>query len=338
MELFDQQKKLIIVYLSKTGCLDYTKEMIKGFKKLDPLIVCSQHHLATFSSYEQRLFKTGNGHITYALRSVRIKTQIFKFLAKLEKEYGALDLYFPAFHLWNHHFVDWAARNTIHSSSLTIHDFYTHTGEQSRLIEKLQRKAILQATKVLCLTEYVSQQIRSELGSEISCTLVPHPLLPTAARNTLAHAARLKLLALGRMVDYKGIDLLCAAVSGLNIESLTIAGQQKRKISTIDPRINIIDKVLTDEEIAELLESHHLLVLPYKDASQSGVLMLGIAAHMVMVITKVGGLPEQLPEHAGLWVQPDITSLQQGIQKLIDNPELYTTIKAELSLYANQLV
>jgi glycosyltransferase involved in cell wall biosynthesis len=226
----------------------------------------------------------------------------------------------------------------MHSSFLTIHDFYTHAGEQSKYIEKLQRKAILKANRVICLTEYVSQQISSALGAKISCTVLPHPILPTRAKNSLAPSSRPKLLALGRMVDYKGIDLLCAAVSALDIEVLTIAGLQKQKVSTRDSKINIIDKVLSTWEIAELLEQHHLLILPYKEASQSGVLMLGIAAHMVMVITKVGGLPEQLSEHAALWVEPNINSLKQGIQNLMDNPEAYKSIKAEVRHYTDQHV
>lgn len=327
MQLFDKDKKLVVIYLSKTACLDYTKEMIRGFKKLDPLLVVSQKNEVTFTDYDPLVFLGNTSILSDFIFSLSINSRVRKLLDSLQKEHGPLQLYFPAFHPLNHVFLKWVSQNKGCSSYLTIHDAVTHKGESSRMIERLQHKGIKLATKVICLTKYVKSQLVGKLGEEEKYLVLPHPILPSGITNNLEHSRRPKLLFLGRVVKYKGVENLLSAIQGLDIGNLTIAGKQHQKIKTDSPKVTVIDRVLKADEITQLLEGHHILILPYLEASQSGVVALGIDAEMVMVISKVGGLPEQLPEGAALWVLPEIESLRAGLKELMENEVVYQDIK-----------
>ena len=58
--------------------------------------------------------------------------------------------------------------------------------------------------------------------------------------------------------------------------------------------LSIIDKFLDEEEISYLLNTNDVLILPYIDATQSGIVTLGMASGLPIICTNVGGLKEQI--------------------------------------------
>ncbi len=77
-------------------------------------------------------------------------------------------------------------------------------------------------------------------------------------------------------------------------KSLTIAG--KGKLSNRFNKINffLVNKWLTNHEIDTLIRNSHLVVLPYTEASQSGVLAIAQSLSTPVVATPVGGLIDQI--------------------------------------------
>jgi len=59
-------------------------------------------------------------------------------------------------------------------------------------------------------------------------------------------------------------------------------------------RVEIHDGFVEQAFMQALLESAHIVVLPYRSATQSGVAPLAFAAGRSVVATAVGGLPEQV--------------------------------------------
>jgi len=84
---------------------------------------------------------------------------------------------------------------------------------------------------------------------------------------------------------------------------------------------------LDESRLAKLLRSHDVLVLPYREASQSGMLLLAAAAGIPVICTRVGGLPEQLPEEAVLWIEPDAASLAEALERLASDSALAETLR-----------
>ena len=94
----------------------------------------------------------------------------------------------------------------------------------------------------------------------------------------------------------------------------------------IGSKIELINKQLSDVEHQSLLIQHDILILPYLEASQSGVIPAGISAAIPMIVTKVGGLTEQLTDEEAVFVEPTVPDLKQGMSTLINDASRYQSI------------
>jgi glycosyltransferase involved in cell wall biosynthesis len=59
-----------------------------------------------------------------------------------------------------------------------------------------------------------------------------------------------------------------------------------------DPRISLISRYISEHEVDDLLADASLVVLPYTQASQSGIGLLAIARGVPVVVSDLGALPE----------------------------------------------
>ncbi len=331
--VLDKNNQLVVVYLSQFGCLEYTETILKGLQHMDPFIICCKENKHIFSEYKSYAIETPKTKWSMAIESVSFPKKVSALMDKLMKD-NSIELLIPAFHPWNNLFINWANNNGI-NNSLVTHDFYTHKGESSKLIESLQRKAISAATRVIFLSKAVKDQATQVIGSIKNYTVIPHPIIDAGIINSLPYNPKPNLLFLGRGRTYKGLNLLIEAIEDLPITQLTLAGELEMNILPNHSKLNIVNKYLSKEEIKELLSAHEILVLPYTEASQSGILTLGISAKMVMVITAVGGLPEQLGKDMAIWVEPTTESIKAGLWQIIENEEDYSRVKSVISKHNN---
>ena len=130
----------------------------------------------------------------------------------------------------------------------------------------------------------------------------------------------------GRIRPYKGIETLIEAAhfmpQGVQI---VIAGEgagRYRDATSDDARIVLIDKFLSDEEIAELCQQCMAVVIPYVEATQSGIVPVAYACSRPVITTKVGALPEQVEhQRTGLLVEPlQPRELANAMIKILENP------------------
>lgn len=95
----------------------------------------------------------------------------------------------------------------------------------------------------------------------------------------------------GRIEEYKGVDIF---VDNLKEFVIKIYGKWnkdlwnlKSELSTKN-NIEIIDDYLSNEELEKLLTENNIFILPYKDATQSGVLYTLLAYEKVFISNDVG--------------------------------------------------
>jgi len=105
-------------------------------------------------------------------------------------------------------------------------------------------------------------------------------------------------LFIGSLQYYKGIDIFTESIKSFKQQNdfkcnFTIAGSGKLNISEdIKNKITIINKFLSDEEFIHLLKKTHIVVFPYRQATQSGVLSLALSLNKPVIVSNVGNLPE----------------------------------------------
>lgn len=135
----------------------------------------------------------------------------------------------------------------------------------------------------------------------------------------------------GYVRRYKGVDLFLDSLARLAPEGrpwqAIIAGEWYVDRSAADAlvgsprvggRVRIIDRFVPDEEARDLFEAATAVVLPYREATQSGVVPLAWAHGKPVVTTAVGGLPDVVVDgENGLLVPPgDITALCRALEEI----------------------
>jgi glycosyltransferase involved in cell wall biosynthesis len=86
-------------------------------------------------------------------------------------------------------------------------------------------------------------------------------------------------------------------------------------------RVVVENRWVPEGEIGALIAWADALVLPYREASQSGVAAAAIAARRWVVATRVGGLAEQFKDEAmSILCAPDAGDLRRAIERLVSDP------------------
>ena len=146
----------------------------------------------------------------------------------------------------------------------------------------------------------------------------------------------LSLLFFGRVEAYKGVDTLLAAwtaASGdLRVNSsnswqttrLIIAGPVARDVTLppLPPAVELRNRRIADEEAEALFRSAAVLVLPYRDATQSALVAAAYAFGVPVIVTEVGALPEYVVPGETGWVVPpgDAGALATALREALADP------------------
>lgn len=146
----------------------------------------------------------------------------------------------------------------------------------------------------------------------------------------------------GRIEPYKGIDLLIDAFEKIKTKNihLIIAGsgnveQNIHDVIISNKKIKLINRYIEDDEFSELFSMIDFVVLPYKRASQSGVVPMAFSFGKTVVATNVGALSEQIPQGTGIVVEPNSTLIAESIDKLYSTPNLILDYNKNAKKYAD---
>jgi len=140
------------------------------------------------------------------------------------------------------------------------------------------------------------------------------------------------ILFFGFIRDYKGLDLLIKAFADERFRDknlrLLVAGEF---YSDPEPYMELISKYqlngeiiirsdfIPDEEVKKYFSAADLVVQPYKSATQSGISQIAYHFEKPMIVTKVGGLPEIVPDgKVGFVTELDPTALADAILRFYD--------------------
>lgn len=135
------------------------------------------------------------------------------------------------------------------------------------------------------------------------------------------------ILFYGIINNYKGVEILLAAMEKVIKVSpdlkLIVAGQGQINydLSSLSDNFEILNRYITNEEIAELNQLATLVVCPYFSASQSGVIMTSFSFNNPILATRVGSIPEFIEDgKTGILIDyPDSDILAEKIIQFFEN-------------------
>jgi glycosyltransferase involved in cell wall biosynthesis len=87
-------------------------------------------------------------------------------------------------------------------------------------------------------------------------------------------------------------------------------------------RVEIRDRFIPNDEAALLFGAAHASLLPYRSASQSGVVQLSFAHGCPVIATRVGGLPAAVNQGVdGLLCEPSAADVARTIERMAGEHE-----------------
>lgn len=285
-----------------------------------------------------------------ALASLRLPWIIARFRRYLI-EHRIHTVYCAMSHPWNVAVVPFI-RGTGARYVLALHDAVPHPGEESRWRMWALARELAATDRVVALTRHVRDQLVALHGYPAEKTLVlPHGVFNFAggrARTLPATGERpIRLTFFGRILPYKGFDILLDAYARLRAHYgarvvLEVAGSgditpYAGQLAGLEG-VTLHNRWIAEEEIGDFLDRADLVVLPYREASQSGVIPSAYAMGVPVVATSVGGLSEQVIDGVTgyLATETDGATVATAISRIIDDPGSYARLSAQTLSQAQQ--
>jgi glycosyltransferase involved in cell wall biosynthesis len=257
-------------------------------------------------------------------------------LIRFAREQGADVVLSSMAHLWTPFLLRGLERAGLAYVPI-IHDAAPHPGDTDFFFEWRLRKELSAACAAVVLSEAVGEQV---LRRRPDLPLIRLPIGAHAPYGTVTPAPRWDFLFFGRIRTYKGLDLLRDAWCALSAEhpSVTLRVLGDGNLNSCAPGladlpgVTVEQRWVADDQLASEVASAHALVLPYREASQSGVVPIALAHGIPVVVTAVGGLPGQI-DHGrnGLIVSPDAMALAVAMGRMLD-----PTLRSRLSTGARE--
>lgn len=211
--------------------------------------------------------------------------------------------------------------------ALTVHDPVRHPGERKSKSGLLGNAALVRAAGLIFVhAEALREELEEVARPRAPIVVVPHGVEPVTPEPL---PDRPEILFFGRLGYYKGVDVLLDAMDEVWASApearLTIAGNGELEDhpALADERVTLRREYVADEEVPGLFAGARCVVLPYRQASQSGVGSLAKRYGRPMVVSDVGGLPELVADGSGMtFASEDPGALASSLIRLIREDEL----------------
>ncbi len=229
---------------------------------------------------------------------------------------------------------------------LTVHDPFPHSSvvstireyERKRAFKKINHFILLNKTQQEGFINYYNNIIDKSkhiYSSYLSCYDYLH-----IYDDQIEKVSYNQIIFFGQIFSHKGVDYLLNAMEIVHDQmpevKLIVAGSGKFWFDILKYKdcsyVDIINKYIPDNMLVKLISSSALVIVPYIDATQSGVIMTAYAFNKPCIATNVGALPEMVKDgENGVVVPPkDINALSNAIIQLLKDPHL-------IDVYSNRI-
>jgi glycosyltransferase involved in cell wall biosynthesis len=213
-----------------------------------------------------------------------------------------------------------------------VHDADAHPGDGFPMQMWLQRALCRRANAVGALTTHVGDRLLAQklAGTPGRPLIRLHhpPMRYTFGPRHDDGDGTFRLLSFGRLLPYKGLDLLVESLKLLGSRPelrvrVVGSGPESRELADLRglPGVTVENRWVPEAEVGALFGWADAVVLPYREASQSGVAAVALAANKFVIATNVGGLAEQLAcENLAIVCEPNAASIASGLRRVLDAP------------------
>ena len=196
-------------------------------------------------------------------------------------------------------------------------------GRLSKLLLPRILKTVLGQGDGYIVHSQADQEILLGYLPEAKISVSPHPTYAALGEQNQVKlpitlpSDRPLLLFCGLVRPYKGLDILLEAVALLKRPfHLLVAGEfwqgglaeYQKQITRLElaKNVTVVDEYLPNELLAAYIKRANVVVLPYRSATQSGIIQIAFGLNTPVITTNVGGLAEAVEDgRTGLVVPPE---------------------------------
>lgn len=266
---------------------------------------------------------------TYSVSNLMLQYKLAKAIQKINPD---------AIHsnnFLNFNFTYFLVTNKI-PKVLTVHDPLPHSGETSKKDTSIRKFNYKFFNNIILLNQSQTEVFLMNSGKNLKniffSRLGSYIYLQKYNQEKGYIKKRNQILIFGRISPYKGIEELCRAfrfvINEFSDAKLIIAGSGEYNFNIaeyqVSPNYVFINRYIPNTELVQLIQESQFVVCPYKDATQSGVVMTSFALDQPVVATNVGGLKEMIVHNqTGILIEPNnIPQLANSINWLLKNPDV----------------
>ena len=231
---------------------------------------------------------------------------------------------------------------------LTAHDVLPREPRLGQ--RRAQRRLLERVDAVIVHSEHGRARLTGELGLDPArVTVIPHgafthlaePARAAPLPPELAAVEGPVVLLFGLMRPYKGIDVALEAWRGVEGAELWIVGMPRMDTASLraaaPPGVRFVERFVGDEELPAYFRRADLVLLPYREIEQSGVLFTALAFGAPLLLSDVGGFPE-VAAHGAAATFPsgDAAALRAELDRLLGDPAARAALRAAAQLAARE--
>ncbi len=212
---------------------------------------------------------------------------------------------------------------------LTAHDVLPREPRPGQ--RRAQARLYRRVDAVVVHSEHGRGRLVSELGVEAGkVSVIPHAAFtglrsvigPLPRELAAVDDGRPVALFFGLLRPYKGLDVLLAAWEGVRDAQLWVVGMPRMDVTALRAAapgdVRFVPRFVTDSEAAAVLRRAQVVVLPYREIDQSGVLASALGLGRPLLLTDVGGFGEVAAAGAARIVPPgDASALHDELERLL---------------------
>lgn len=228
--------------------------------------------------------------------------------------------------------------------------------EERALDQQLTKRFFKYIDAFILLSKKVEDELLSLMPNAIY-KYSPHPIYSIfkeapskeQAKTELNISEKNVLLFFGLIREYKGLDILIEAAGLLKNYlvdfKLLIVGEcyEDEKMYTelidqagISEQVQCHFNFVPDDEVGRFFAAADVVVLPYKTASQSGIVQIAYHYNTPIIVSNVGGLPEIVDEgQTGYCVDPTAAAFAKAIRLFYEKDNI-SEMSSNISKYKSR--
>lgn len=329
----------LVSFTGDSGLADYAVSLAREMRKLTDVKVVTSEHVPD-------RFQRMGFEVVHAFRRTRhFPIDIWKFVAGvLRRRPKWLVLQGPLKWPLLDAILVWSLRGFGINVAITVHDVLPHyPGPFSRWTFPFFYRS---GSKLITHSEAAKQALQT-MGVRRPTLVVPHGIYDLFKLTDLSKDEARRMLGLpddthvclffGHLETRKGLQVLIDAaerLQGNGGHHFVIAGGRDANDGSDAYRgalaraarlanVTLLDHRIPFEEVERFFVAADAVALPYLEGTTSGVLKLALAFGVPVVATPVGDFPEQVPQGAGVFIEPggDVpVALIRGLDALKGDP------------------